>query len=111
MKREKLNTIQFVLELECLESEQWPQQIRSFQAGQPGGVAAGNESLGQSMYTYVRLYRCINIPCQSVSIVYDGIYFISKRYTVINRHIKFHCDQPLHRGETRQLSPDHEGPG
>jgi hypothetical protein len=23
----------------------------------------------------------------------------------------FHCDQPLHRGETRQLSPDHEGPG
>jgi hypothetical protein len=27
-----------VLELECLESEQWQQQIRSFQAGQPGGV-------------------------------------------------------------------------
>jgi hypothetical protein len=40
------------------------------------------------MYTYVRLYRCINISCQSVSIAYDGIYFISQVYTVINRHIQ-----------------------
>ncbi len=27
------------------------------------------------------------------------------------RRWHFHCDQPLHRGETRQLSPDHEVPG
>ncbi len=26
-----------VLELECLVSKQWQQQIRCFQAGQPGG--------------------------------------------------------------------------
>ena len=58
-----------VLELECLESEQWQQQIRSFQAGQPGG-AAGNESLGQSMHTYVRLYGSIYIAYKSVYIVY-----------------------------------------
>jgi hypothetical protein len=39
------------------------------------------------MYTYVRLYRSINISCQSFGIVYDGIYFVSKVYTIINRHI------------------------
>ena len=39
------------------------------------------------MYTYVRLYRSIYIVYQSVSIVYDDTYFISKVYTVINRHI------------------------
>ena len=39
------------------------------------------------MYTYVRLYRSIYIVYQSVSIVYDGIYFVSKVYTIINSHI------------------------
>ncbi len=39
------------------------------------------------MYTYVRLYRSIYNAYKSVNIVYVGIYFISKLYTVINRHI------------------------
>ncbi len=85
LKSEKLNTI--VLKLECLVSEQWQQQISSFQAGQPGD-AAGNDSLGQSIYMYVRLYRSTYIADKSVYIVYVGtsIYFISKLYTVINNH-------------------------
>ena len=83
MKREKLNTI--VLELECLESEQWLQQIRSFQAGQPGGCS-WKRIIG-SKYVHVCKDRSIYISCQSFSIVYDGIYFVSKVYTIINRHI------------------------
>ncbi len=55
--------------------------------GPAGGGAVGNESLGQSIYTYVRLYSSIYVAYKSVSIVYDGIYLISKLYTVINRHI------------------------
>ncbi len=39
------------------------------------------------MYTHVRLYTSIYIVYQSVSIVYVDMYFISKVYTVINRHI------------------------
>ena len=61
-------------------------RFAAFRRASRGG-AAGNESLDQSMYTYVRLYRSINISCQSFGIVYDGIYFVSKVYTIINRHI------------------------
>ncbi len=46
-----------VLELDCLVSKQWQQQIRGFQPGgwQPG--AAGKNSLGRSVYRNIRLYR------------------------------------------------------
>ena len=59
-RTKKVNTI--VLELVCLVTEQWQQQIFSTRAGQPGGCSKKQNSL----YQYVHLCTLLKEVCTGI---------------------------------------------